>query len=207
MNWLVDFLKNYLAGVLAGLSVTGIFWLFRRPIGKVIRDTIYGSVTVSVGNADPGASVNKKVGETGYTFTSVKFTAGSAEDLLLKNIRFNQSGSAAVGDLANVKIIVNGIEYAAVVSEDGKYYSANFDSGIEVPKGFSVEASIKGDIVDGSGRTIDFDIFRRTDVTFYGKTFGYNITPPNGTDTSGTDDGAFHKDTNPWFDAYQVTIE
>ncbi|MDP2676135.1 MAG: hypothetical protein Q8O83_00400 [bacterium] len=166
-----------------------------------------GSVTNAIGPLDPGSSVNKKVGETAYTFTSVKFTAGSAEDLLLKNIRFNQSGSAASSDLANVKIVVDGTAYDAKVSDDGKYYSASFGAGVSIAKGFSTEVSVKGDIVDGSSRTIDFDIFRRTDVTFYGKTFGYNISPPNGTDASGTDDGAFHEDTNPWFDGYQVTID
>ncbi|MBI4114444.1 MAG: hypothetical protein HY445_01225 [Candidatus Niyogibacteria bacterium] len=180
----------------------------KGAIHTINASLVIGSLTMSIGPLDPGSSVNKKVGDAnGYTFSSIKMTAGSAEDVSLKNIRWNQSGSVASSDLANTKIVVNGTEYAAVVSSDGKYYSANFGDGISIEKGFSAEISIKGDIISGSGRTVDFDVFRRTDLTVKGKIFGYNITPPNGADDSGTDDGQFHLDTNPWFDAYQVTID
>lgn len=166
-----------------------------------------GSITVAVGSLDPGSSQNKKVGVKDYYFSSVRVTAGSAEKLRLMSIRWNQSGSAASTDLANVKTYIDGVAYDTTVSDDGKYYTTNFGSGIVIDKGFSKELSVRGDIVGGSGRTIDFDVYRRQDLVIKGEQYGFNITPPNGTDTSGTDDGAFHQDTNPWFDAYQVTID
>ena len=167
---------------------------------------VIGSVAVPIrGPLDPGSSQDKKVGEIGYTFSSIRITAGSAEKIRLNSIRWNQSGSAATGDIGNIKTYVDGTAYDTAVSADGKYYVANFGSGIVIDKGFSKEVSIKGDVVSGSGRTIDFDIYRRTDLSLVGETFGYGITVDNGTQTTGTDDGLFHT-AEPWFDAFQVTI-
>lgn len=170
--------------------------------------TIGSFVSPQVGSnpADPQANNTKEVGTTGYVFSSVRFSAGSAEDVRVWKIRWNQSGSAAQGDLANLMVWVKGSQsFPVTVSADGKYYTADL-GGILLAKGDSIDIAIKGDIVGGSGRTIDFDIDRRTDVFVTGNTFGYGITPANGTDTSGTDDSAFHLNTNPWFDASQATV-
>jgi len=207
-------LTNY-AGQIAGLNVVGVNTSATVTGSLPITGaghTINNSLTIGTfetpvaGASDPGASNSKDIGTTGYTFSSVRFTAGSAEDVRVKSIRWNQSGSAAASDIANVRVYVDGVAYDTIVSSDGKYYTAAFGNGIVVAKGTSKEISIKGDIVDGSGRTIDFDIYRRTDIDVVGETYGYGITPANGTDTSGTDDGAFHQSTNPWYDAYQATV-
>ncbi|PIP73995.1 MAG: hypothetical protein COW88_00260 [Candidatus Lloydbacteria bacterium CG22_combo_CG10-13_8_21_14_all_47_15] len=165
-----------------------------------------GTVTMNVGATDPGASNTKEIGTDGYTFSSVKVTAGSNEKVRIKSIRWNQSGSATKDDIANIKTHINGSSYDVVVSSDGKYYTSHFGDGIVIDKGSSIDISIKGDIVSGSSRTVDFDVYKRTDLYMTGETFGYGINPPNGTDTSGTDDGAFHQNTNPWYDAYQATV-
>ena len=165
-----------------------------------------GSVTMAVGANDPQNNPSKEIGTTGYVFSGVKVTAGSAEKVRVNSIRWNQSGSAAVSDLANVKTYVDGTAYDTVVSSDGKYYTSILGSGIVIDKGANIQILIKGDVVGGSGRTIDFDIYKSTDLSVSGETFGYGITPPNGSDTSGTDDSAFHQSTNPWYDASQVTV-
>lgn len=165
-----------------------------------------GSVTMAVGANDPQNNPSKEIGTTGYVFSGVKVTAGSAEKIRVTSVRWNQSGSAAVSDLANIKTYVDGTAYDTVVSSDGKYYTSTFGTGIVVDKGANVQILIKGDVAGGSGRTIDFDIYKATDLGVKGETFGYGITPPNGTDSSGTDDSAFHQSTNPWYDASQVTV-
>ena len=204
------------AGQVAYLSVVGVNTdatvTGTLPItgaGHTINATLsIGSVSVARGPLDPGSSVTEEIGTTDYTFSSIKVTAGSDEKVWLHSIRWYQSGSASADDLDNVKVYVDGTAYDTVVSSDGKYYTATFNNGegILIDKGFSKEISIKGDIIGGSGRTIDFDIYKRTDLYLKGETYGYGITPPNGTDTSGTDDGAFHQDTQPWYDAYEVTV-
>ncbi|KKT21073.1 MAG: hypothetical protein UW05_C0018G0004 [Candidatus Giovannonibacteria bacterium GW2011_GWC2_43_8] len=170
-----------------------------------------GSVTLQRGSLDPGSSVTKKVGSTDYTFSSVKVTAGSAEKIYWRFIRWNQTGSIGTGDLANLKTYVDGVAYDTVVSSDGKYYTATFSDnagkGILIDKGFSKEVSVKGDIVGGSGRTIDFDLAKRTDIGLLGENYGYGITPPQTGTSDPTDDtAAFSSTEDPWYDAAQVTV-
>ena len=203
------------AGQVAYLSVTGVTTSATvsgaLPItgaGHTMNTTLtIGGVTNAVGSTDPQTSPTKPVGTTGYTFSSVKFTADSAEKIKVSSIRWNQSGSVGTADLANVKTYIDGTAYDTVVSSDGKYYTSTFGTGIIVDKGGFVEMSVKGDIVGGSGRTLDFDIYKNTDVNVSGETYGYGVTPPNGSaDDDPTADESEFLSTNPWYDASQVTV-
>ncbi|MEX0934132.1 MAG: hypothetical protein WD003_02685 [Candidatus Paceibacterota bacterium] len=173
-----------------------------------------GTVNAQTGALDPRTSPSKEVGTTNYTFAAVKFTAGSEEDVTMKSIRWNQSSSVSADDIANVKIIVDQVEYPAVVSEDGKYYSATFGSGIVIKEGLQKEVSIMGDIVGGSNRGVDFDLYQDTDVHIVGNTFGYGITPSiggdNDTNTSSDDsefnDGSGDGGAPPFYDGREVTV-
>lgn len=177
----------------------------------VIETLTIGSVTMARGPLDPnrsdGTSASKEIGVTGITFTSVKVTAGSAEKVYLKSIRWNQSGSASKGDLENVKTYVDGTAYDTIVSSDGKYYTTNFPgNGLLMDKGASLEAYVKGDIIGGSGRTVDFDIYRTTDMGLVGENFKFGINPPTTGTSDPTDDSSNFSTGNPWFDASQITV-
>src|SRR3989344_4859155 len=127
----------------------------------------------------------------------------------MKSIRWNQSGSAAKADLSNVIVNADGTEYTPVVSADGKYYKAVFTGdGILIKKGESKEVYIKGDISSGSGRTIDFDLYRYDDMVFVGKTNGYKFqaSSAEGGTTADNDDDVEFQDADPRFDADQVEI-
>ena len=195
----------YLSLVAVNTSATVNGTLPITGTGQTINETLtIGSVTKARGPLDPGATASKEIGITGYTFSSIRITAGSEEKVRLLSIRWNQSGSAASSDLANVKTYIDGVAYDTVVSSDGKYYTSTFGSGIVIDKGFSKEISVKGDIVGGSGRTIDFDIYKTTDLYLKGETYGFGIAPPVGTVTTATA-GSFLT-INPWYDAYAVSV-
>jgi len=205
------------AGQVAYLSVTGAVTsatvsgvLPVTGAGNTINGTLYvGSVTAAKGVTDPSSNQSKEVGVTAYTFSAVRLTAGSAEKIRVKSIRWNQAGSAAMADLANLKTYVDGVAYDTVVSSDGKYYTSMFGEGIVVDKGANFEAAIKGDVVGGSGRTIKFDVYKNTDIYLTGETYGYGITPPNGDQTdcsSSVSQGEFCLSTNPWYNAYIVSV-
>jgi hypothetical protein len=157
---------------------------------------VIGTVTPNRGALDPNATADKEIGTTNHTFSSIKVDAGSAEDIRVWSIRWNQSGSASASDLANVKVYVDGVAYTTTVSADGKYYSASFPGGILIAEGLSKEISVKGDIVSGTNRTVAFDLYKTTDLYATGETFKYGITPA----TSGT---GFSTGT-PWYDAAGV---
>ncbi|TSC77787.1 MAG: hypothetical protein G01um101433_461 [Parcubacteria group bacterium Gr01-1014_33] len=180
--------------------------------GMTINESLtIGTVTMARGSIDPGSSQTKEVGTTGYTFSSIRVTAGSAEKVYLKGMRWNQTGSVGKGDIANVKTYVDSTAYDATVSSDGKYYVASFNDnggkGLLIDKGFSKDLSIKGDIVGGSNRTIDFDVAKRSDIVVTGENYGYGIlAPQTGTSNPTDDTAAFSSVEDPWYDAAQVEV-
>ncbi|TSD05824.1 MAG: cell wall surface anchor family protein [Parcubacteria group bacterium Greene0714_7] len=139
-----------------------------------------GSVTLNSSNAFASNSAQaKEIGTTAYKTTGFRLTAGSAEDLRLRNIRWNQTGSVSSTDIANVMTVVNGTAYPATVSSDGKYYDTNLGSGVVIPKGNQIDVYVQFDIV-GAGaanRTVIFDVDKNTDIYATGETYGYGVSP------------------------------
>ncbi len=185
--------------VSASATVNGSLPL--RGVQHTINTTLLtGTVAVARGAADPGAASIQEIGKA-FNFSGVALTAGAAEDLLFKSIRWNQTGSASKGDLANVKTYVNGIAYDAVISSDGKYYSTVFPGdGVRIAKGSVAQVYVGGQILSGALRTVSFDLDRR-DIYLVGATFGFGITPPL---PGGADPGAntslFRPLDNPYWD-------
>lgn len=174
--------------------------------------TINASLTIGTavptrGSIDPSGDATKEIGTTNYTFSSLKISAGSTEKIRLHSIRWNQSGSASASDLENIVTVVDGASYPTVISADNKYYTANFGDGIVIDKGLSKEVSIKGDIVNGSVRTVTFDLYKGTDIYVTGETFGYGIAADDGDTTVGSaTEGTFNDELTPSYPAYDVTI-
>ncbi len=159
------------------------------------------------GPLDPGAArTSLEVGTTNFLSSSAKWTVGSAEPVMLEQVRWYQAGSAGTGDIKNVRVVVNNVEYPATATSDGRYYVAKLGASIEVDKGGNIEVSLKLDVEGGSDRTIDFDIQRRTDVVAKGKTFGYYITAANGSSANTSTQGEGFTSTEPYYDGYSHTI-
>jgi len=135
-----------------------------------------GTATLARGSYDPNGTDTKEVGTTGYTFLSFKITA-STEAQQVEYIKFTNQGSIADGDLDNVKLYVDNSYYTdgTLVSKKVEF---DFTSNpVVIAKGGHKEFSLVADIVGGSGRNIDFDIYKTTDVAVKGQDFGYYITP------------------------------
>ncbi|MDO8443021.1 MAG: peptidoglycan-binding protein [bacterium] len=192
---------NTSATVTGTLPITG-------TLQTVNESLTIGSATTARGTLDPGASVTKEVGSSAYTFAAVRVTAGSAERVYLKSVRWNQTGSASASDLANLKTVVEGTSYDATVSADGKYYTTIFaDPGLIMEKGGSKEISVKGDISGGSLRTVNFDIAKRTDIYMVGETYGYGILTAYGAGTTTTaNDSEVTTSDDPFYDGSLVTV-
>lgn len=175
--------------------------------GMTFNNTLtIGSVTMTIGSLDPGAANTKNVGTVGYYAASVKASVGSAEDVDFRQIRFNQAGSAAKSDLKNVVVKAGDKEYPTELSSDGKYYIVKFTEPIKVIKGGNIDLSVKIDVVDGSGRTFDFDILKKADIVVQGRLYGYHIVVGGGSSgTAGA--GAFSSNQEPFFNAYAGTID
>ncbi len=191
----------------ASVPVSGSFPI-AGPLQTINEGLRIGSVWLDRGSMDPGGfSPIIQVGTSRFTFSSVRVTAGSTEDVWLKAIRWYQSGSAVPADLANVRTVVDGEVFETSVSADGNYWTSVFGpEGILIETGFSKEVSIKGDIIGGSGRTVDFDIEQRADLYLEGSMYEFGITAPLGGSVAMPDSSEFSMFDYPWYDASQVTI-
>lgn len=167
-----------------------------------------GAVSMTESSYDPDTSSTREIGTTAFKFAGVRVTAGSAEQVRLWSIRWNQTGSASSADLANVKIYVDGTAYDTVVSSDGKYYSANFAGGILIDKGLSKDVYIQGDIVGtgSAGRTVKFDVYKAVDIYVSGVTYGYGITPTQSANGVASDSTSEFTSGTPFFDGSKVTV-
>ena len=203
------------AGMVVGLSlvqvntsatVNGSFPI-TGTVQTINEGLTIGSATVNRGSLDPGTSVTKEVGITAYTFSSVRVTAGSGENLRLRSIRFNQTESASQSDLANIKVYVDGTAYTPTVTDGGQYYIATFGNGLVLEKGYQKEISIKGDVIGGSGRKIDFDIAKRTDIDLVGELYGYGIMPDFAGSAATADGAAVNNADDYYYDAAVLTID
>jgi len=172
-----------------------------------------GTATATLSPSDPNGARTMYVNDTGVIFSGVKVAVGSQEDLKLYSVTWRQSGSAAVADLANVVVSVDGVAYSTEV--DGRDYTAAFPDGIVIKKGYSADIIIKGDITTGgSNRTVQFDIDNAAYIYIVGQSYGYGIyTIPGGnTDITGnslflTEDGTTDTDSiTPFFSGSIVTI-
>ncbi|MBI5003899.1 peptidoglycan-binding protein [Candidatus Kaiserbacteria bacterium] len=208
-------LSSY-SGQVVSLQVTGISTTGTvsgsLPItgaSQTINSTLsIGTADTAVGGSDLNAAqTSVNIGTTGNVGAGVRVTAGSAEDNWVKSIRWNQSGSASASDISNVVTVVDGTSYPTVLSADGKYYTTVFPgNGIQIAKGLNKEFVVKFDIVSGPARTVNFDIYKATDVYVMGGTYGYGITPTfSGTTASATTASEFTGGT-PFFSGSTFTI-
>ncbi len=152
------------------------------PIGGAMH-TVNASLSIGTASMvqssfDPGNTGNQPIGTTGYRFSGVRLTAGSAEKVRLWSVRWNQTGSVGMGDLANIVVNAGGTAYPTTWSSDGKYVTATFGTGMVIDKGASIDIYIQGDVVGTSAanRTVIFSIYKNTDVYVTGETYGYGIT-------------------------------
>ena len=173
------------------------------PSVQVIATFQIGTATVSVGSTGTISST-RDIGTQSYNFSSIRVSAGSQEDILLRSIRFTQNGSAGSSDVAHVSSIVDGTAYPASVS--GRVYTSVFGNGIRIPKGTTKEIMLRADVVSGAGRTILFDIESSSDIVLTGETFTFGIAPvPVSTSAASTATAEFTTGS-PFFSAAQVSI-
>ncbi len=165
-----------------------------------------GAATLNVSSFDPNTAQTKEIGTTGVRLSGIRVTAGSAEDIRIRNIRWNQTGSAGSTDISNVMTVVDGTEYPTTVSADGKFYTANFGSGVVVNEGNNIDIYVKADILSGASRTVFMDIDKDTDIYVTGETFNYGITPSAGSTSSASETSSQFTTGTPFFDGSRTTI-
>ncbi|MDD2731860.1 MAG: hypothetical protein PHI53_01540 [Candidatus Pacebacteria bacterium] len=164
-------------------AVTGSFPVVGNAM-SVVSLTI-GSLTVyedgTVADSAPD------VGDTDVIVNQFKATAGSTENVTIESITVKRTGSAAITDVNNIELydVTNGVSLGTVASWDTFDKASWSNLNLQVAKGKTIRFKVMVDIINGAGssKTVNADLIDGTDVliTVKGNTYGFYITPTNGT--------------------------
>lgn len=197
----------------ASSPVTGALPIF-GSFHTVNSTLALGTVEMTLSPFDPGVDRTRYVTEKEVIFSGVRISAGSKEALKLYSLTWQQNGSASVNDIVNVRGYIDGKECPMTI--DDRYYTVTCAEGIDIDKGRTIDAHIKGDIGGtGSNRTVRFDIEDATSVYVIGQMYNFALAPyPIGntgtTNTSSafiTEDGTVDTGSlSPYFQGSTLTI-
>ncbi len=150
-------------------------------VGNII--TINSALTIgTVTITATGASYNptaatKQVGTENYIFASLKATANSTEDIQIESIRWYQASTTADSDITGLELLQDGVTVVGTGSLVDREVIFNFTTPIKIVKGNSKEFSVRGDIVNGSGRVASFGPSKITDWKVKGLTYSAYLNP------------------------------
>lgn len=153
-----------------------------------INKTITIGVATITESPDLG-TLTEEVGTTDVEFLNVHIDNDSANNinLLVDSIRFNNAGSADDSDVANLELVVDG-SVVATASMVSNYVTFNL-TGVakaSILNGKDETFLLRGDIVGGSGRSIDFDIKKADDIKVRDTLNGAYVTPSAAIDSGRT---------------------
>lgn len=184
---------------------------------RVTESLTIGTAEMEVSHFDPHGSFVRYIDDTNVRMAGVRIAAGSKEDLILKEITWEQTGTAGPHDITNARTVINDVTYPAEV--DGRWYTSSIPS-LRIPKGTSVDIYVAIDMLPGAAnRTVKFDLRESTNIVIYGAQYGFGIAPYpiNNTDVSGesvflTSDGTTDGDSlfpyysGPTANVYGATV-
>lgn len=139
-----------------------------------------GTLSISDGSNNPDAST-QKIGITNYIVSGFKMVANSVEDFTVKQITFDQNGTAGDGDVSNLDLVIDDVVVATVSEPKSGKVTFNLSANpVVVKKGKTVQVDLQLDIVDGSDRTIDFGLEDESDVRGVGSLYSAEVKVADG---------------------------
>ncbi len=172
--------------LLGGGSVSGSLPVTGNSMMTNASVTI-GTLTVSGTPSLSGST--EEVGTTDVEFLNVRLVNDSSSaDTRIDSIRFNNVGTADDADVANMELVVDG-NVVATSNMSGDYVTFNLSSCGAVcliENGKNETFQLRGDIVGGSARTLDFDVKRADDIMAYDTLNGTYVTPSAAIDGGNT---------------------
>ncbi|MFH1457365.1 MAG: hypothetical protein ABIF17_04640 [Patescibacteria group bacterium] len=138
------------------------------------------AAVVAAGGSNPTTDASPKVGDTNVDLTEIKVTNSSAtEEIQVEKIVYKQAGTLADSDILSYSLYDTdgGVKLASAPQVD-KYIEFNLTTPLKIGKSKNKELMLKADEINsGSSRTIQFDIYRNTDVVVKGLTYNAYVIP------------------------------
>jgi hypothetical protein len=158
--------------VTSGVTVAGSFPVTGNNMSGV--SVVVGALTV----ATDGSLSAVKLGDKAATLAKIKVDADSVEDITLKSISLKRDSSvvnaAADDDFENVTLYMDGAAVSAATSISNKYVTFNLTTPVTILKSNMKRFVVKGDVVDGAGKTIKLILDSVSDVSATGNYYNYN---------------------------------
>ncbi len=168
------------ADVNASLPITG------NPM--TLNSTVTVGVAIVSENPDLG-TLTEEVGTNDVELLNVKIENDSANniDLAIKSMRFNNVGNADDGDVENLELVVDGnVVATSEMVSNYVYFDLSDVDAATIVNGKNETFLLRGDIVGGSGRTLDFDIKKADDIFAYDLLNEAYVTPSAAIDSGRT---------------------
>jgi len=204
-------LRLSLSGISTDVPISGSLPIV-GTFHSVTSTLSVGTMTGTRGSYDPGTNRNLTINSTDVIFSGVRYQVGSTEPITIKSIRWRQDGSAATSDIKNLKTVLEYRGAKTVVPAESdpaepRYYDADFGDGITISKGDSFELYVQGDVGLGVGRTIDFNVDSNDDLYGVGMLYGFDVAPQSADVSGAPAEGQTSDLSDPYYNAYQHTIE
>ena len=152
--------------------------------------------TLTVSEFGSVADDTPDVGAVDVITNTFQVSAGSTEDVWIEQISALRVGSAASDDTVNIELVndTTGVPVGTIASWSDNRATWNFSPALRVTQGSTIRFTIRLDVVDGSGLTVNTDVTDGSDVLVVarGDLYGYYLTPTVGTwtGTSGQGDAS-----------------
>lgn len=155
----------------AGGSVTGAYPFTSGAL--TLSQVSLGELEVTIPSDAPA---DNSTVDAGVAVRLAKFKiVASNEAIALNRIIFTQDSSVSDSDLANLKLYNGSTLLAEGVQLVNRKAVFELASPLEIAQGGTVYLELKGDIVSGSSRIIQFGIDDVNDIQATGKTYGTTI--------------------------------
>ncbi len=165
-------------GIDAASSIVGAAFTGSYPIkGNVFTIVPAGTLgSITLGDYANPPKLAVKIGEKDIILESFIVSAGSREDVLIKQITIdNASGTNVDSDITNIRIReVGGAVVAGPVNLLNRKATLNLSSSVLLTKGTSKKFEVVGDIVTGKTRQIGIKLLAGS-IIGVGQTSGVNI--------------------------------
>lgn len=160
--------------VASGATVTGSFPMNGNQMAvNTVSDLGYANVTSFTtypATIDPG-KLNQELWRFGIT--------ANAQDMAIGKIKLTGVGTISTTDLANLKLEVGGVQVSttAVSMNAAKEIEFMFATPWVITSGQTKTVVLKGDVLNGTGRTFKFTIRKSADLMVMDNNYGVYVAP------------------------------
>lgn len=160
--------------VASGATVTGSFPMNGNQMAvNTVADLGYANIssfTTYPATIDPGL-LNQELWRFNIT--------ANDQDMAVEKIKLTGVGTISTGDLANLKLEVGGVQVSttAATMNANKEVEFNFATPWVITSGQTKTVVLKGDVLNGTGRTFKFTIRKSADVMVKDNSYGVYVAP------------------------------